>query len=111
MFSVFGCSHDEKEESVVPTASSLPLKPESPPPPALPVSQEPLPPPAVESSESSSTEESSSSSSDTVTETETAARHISEGELMFSHSQRAAVRGTLNHKSSVTNPSKPCLIV
>nr|XP_055027483.1 protein TALPID3 isoform X1 [Misgurnus anguillicaudatus]XP_055027484.1 protein TALPID3 isoform X1 [Misgurnus anguillicaudatus] len=67
-------------ESVIPTASPLPSKPET-----------LSPPPAVES-ESSSTEESSSSSTDTVTETETPARHISDGELLLSHGQMAAVR-------------------
>ncbi|XP_051578080.1 protein TALPID3-like isoform X2 [Myxocyprinus asiaticus] len=83
---------DEEEESTIPPSSPLNSKLQTPPPPLLPapVSQEPPLPPAAASSESPSTEESSSSSS--VTVTETAARHISEGELLLTHSQMAAVR-------------------
>ncbi|XP_057200366.1 protein TALPID3 isoform X2 [Triplophysa rosa] len=89
---VMSVAREDEEESLIPTVSPLPSKPQTAPPPPFPVIQEPpLPSPAAES-ESSSTEESSSSSSDTVTETETAARHISEGELLFSHGQMAAVR-------------------
>uniref|UniRef100_A0A8C1GJB4 Si:ch211-185a18.2 n=1 Tax=Cyprinus carpio TaxID=7962 RepID=A0A8C1GJB4_CYPCA len=65
---------DDEEESVTHPSSPLPSKPTTLPPPLPPV------------------KESSSSSSVTVTETETAARHISEGELLLTHGQMAAVR-------------------
>ncbi|XP_016395161.1 protein TALPID3 [Sinocyclocheilus rhinocerous] len=81
---------DDEEESVFHPSPPLPSKPTTPPPPLPPVSQEP--PPAATPESSSSSEESSSSSSVTVTETETAARHISEGELLLTHGQMAAVR-------------------
>ncbi|XP_052001691.1 protein TALPID3 [Xyrauchen texanus] len=83
---------DEEEESAIPPFSPLNSKLQTPPPPLLPapVSQEPPLPPAAAFSESTSTEESNSSSS--VTVTETAARHISEGELLLTHSQMAVVR-------------------
>ncbi|KTG43578.1 hypothetical protein cypCar_00012679 [Cyprinus carpio] len=83
---------DDEEESVTHPSSPLPSKPTTLPPPLPPVSQEPPPAATPESSSSSSSEESSSSSSVTVTETETAARHISEGELLLTHGQMAAVR-------------------
>ncbi|XP_026142255.1 protein TALPID3 isoform X1 [Carassius auratus] len=84
---------DDEEESVIHPSSPLPSKPTIPPPPLPPVSQEPPPAaPPESSSSSSSSEESSSSSSVTVTGTETAARHISEGELLLTHGQMAAVR-------------------
>uniref|UniRef100_A0A672SCS9 Uncharacterized protein n=1 Tax=Sinocyclocheilus grahami TaxID=75366 RepID=A0A672SCS9_SINGR len=65
---------DDEEESVFHPSPPLPSKPTTPPPPLPPV------------------KESSSSSSVTVTETETAAKHISEGELLLTHGQMAAVR-------------------
>uniref|UniRef100_A0A671MFJ3 Protein TALPID3 n=1 Tax=Sinocyclocheilus anshuiensis TaxID=1608454 RepID=A0A671MFJ3_9TELE len=80
----------QEEESVFHPSPPLPSKPTTPPPPLPPVSQEP--PPAATPESSSSSEESSSSSSVTVTEMETAARHISEGELLLTHGQMAAVR-------------------
>ncbi|KAK7152680.1 hypothetical protein R3I93_010790 [Phoxinus phoxinus] len=80
---------DDAEEPVIPSSSPLPSKPATPPPPLPPVSQEP---PPDSSSSSSSEEESSSSSSATVTETEMPARHISEGELLLTHGQMAAVK-------------------
>ncbi|XP_073683653.1 protein TALPID3 [Garra rufa] len=82
---------DDEDESVIHPSSPLPSKPKTPPPPLPPASQEP-PPAATPESSSSSSEESSSSSSVTVTETETPARHISEGELLLTHGQMAAVR-------------------
>ncbi|KAL0169780.1 hypothetical protein M9458_034376, partial [Cirrhinus mrigala] len=81
---------DDEDESVIHPSSPLPSKPKTLPPPLPPVSQEP--PPAATPESSSSEEESSSSSSVTVTETETPARHISEGELLLTHGQMAAVR-------------------
>ncbi|XP_056623548.1 protein TALPID3 isoform X2 [Triplophysa dalaica] len=78
---VMSVAREDEEESVIPTLS-----------PPFPVIREPRLPSSAAGSESSSTEESSSSSSDTVTETETAGRHISEGELLFSHGQMAAGR-------------------
>ncbi|XP_056332368.1 protein TALPID3 [Danio aesculapii] len=79
----------DDEESVIHPSSPVPSKPQSPPAPPL--------PPVIQKSESSSSSSSSSSesscsSSVTVTETETAARHISEGELLLNHGQMAAVR-------------------
>uniref|UniRef100_A0A8C2DXP1 Si:ch211-185a18.2 n=1 Tax=Cyprinus carpio TaxID=7962 RepID=A0A8C2DXP1_CYPCA len=65
---------DHEEESVIHSSPPLPSKPKTSPPPLPPV------------------KESSSSSSVTVTETETPARHISEGELLLTHGQMAAVR-------------------
>ncbi|XP_051723257.1 protein TALPID3 isoform X2 [Ctenopharyngodon idella] len=82
---------DDEEKTVIHLSSPLPSKQTTPPPPLPPVSQEP-PPESSSSSSSSSEEESSSSSSVTVTETETPARHISEGELLLTHGQMAAVR-------------------
>ncbi|XP_017555335.1 protein TALPID3 isoform X2 [Pygocentrus nattereri] len=78
--SVLTVAHEEE-------GSPVPSKPESPPAPAV---EEPVPAPP----ESPSVEESSShfSPSLTETETETAARHISEGELLLSCGQMAAVR-------------------
>ncbi|XP_043118591.1 protein TALPID3 [Puntigrus tetrazona] len=81
---------NNEEESVIHPSSPLPSKPKTPPPSLPPVSQEP--PPASTPESSSSSSESSSSSSATVTETETAARHISEGELLLAHGQMVAVR-------------------
>ncbi|CAB1331175.1 unnamed protein product, partial [Coregonus sp. 'balchen'] len=66
----------------------LPRSP-TPPPPPPPGPQTPSSP---SSSSSSSSESSSSGSSSTVTGTDTAARHISEGELLLSYSQAAAAR-------------------
>ncbi|XP_041704028.2 protein TALPID3 isoform X1 [Coregonus clupeaformis] len=66
----------------------LPSSP-TPPPPPPPGPQTPSSP---SSSSSSSSESSSSGSSSTVTGTDTAARHISEGELLLSYSQAAAAR-------------------
>uniref|UniRef100_UPI00062E28E8 protein TALPID3 isoform 3 n=1 Tax=Danio rerio TaxID=7955 RepID=UPI00062E28E8 len=76
---------DDQEESVIHPSSPVLSKPQSPPAP-------PLPPVIQKSESSSSSSESSCSSSVTVTETETAARHISEGELLLNHGQMAAVR-------------------
>ncbi|XP_067312012.1 protein TALPID3 isoform X2 [Pseudorasbora parva] len=88
---------EDKEEAVIHSSPPLPSKPATPPPPPPPlppVSQEPPPAATPESSSSSSSSsgESSSSSSVTVTETGTPARHISEGELLLTHGQMAAVR-------------------
>ncbi|XP_036449445.1 protein TALPID3 isoform X2 [Colossoma macropomum] len=76
--SVLSVAHEEE-------VSPVPSKPESPLAPAV---EEPAPAP----SESPSVEESSSHFSPSLTETETAARHISEGELLLSCGQMAAVR-------------------
>ncbi|XP_016390422.1 protein TALPID3-like [Sinocyclocheilus rhinocerous] len=84
---------EDEEESVIHSSPPLPSKPKTSPPPLPPVSQEPPPATPLESfSSSSSSEESNSSSSVTVTETQTPARHISEGELLLTHGQMAAVR-------------------
>ncbi|XP_016342758.1 protein TALPID3-like [Sinocyclocheilus anshuiensis] len=84
---------DDEEESVIHSSPPILSKPKTSPPPLPPVSQEPPPAAPLESfSSSSSSEESSSSSSVTVTETQTPARHISEGELLLTHGQMAAVR-------------------
>ncbi|XP_064783888.1 protein TALPID3 isoform X3 [Oncorhynchus masou masou] len=71
------------------TSSPLTQSPRSPTPPPPPGPQTPSTPP---SSSSSSSETTSSSSSSTVTGTDAAARHISEGELLLSYSQAAAAR-------------------
>ncbi|XP_077095075.1 protein TALPID3 isoform X2 [Siphateles boraxobius] len=76
--------NDDAEEPVIPSSSPPTSKPATPPP--------PLPPAATPDSSSSSSSESSSSSSETVTETEMPARHISEGELLLTHGQMAAVK-------------------
>lgn len=81
---------DDQEESVIHPSSLVPSKPQSPPVPPLPTVVQKS---ESSSSSSSSSSESSCSSSVTVTETETAARHISEGELLLNHGQMAAVRG------------------
>lgn len=94
---------DDEEKTVIHLSSPLPSKQTTPPPPLPPVSQEP-PPESSSSSSSSSSEESSSSSSVTVTETETPARHISEGELLLTHGQMAAVRGTRSVQHTLTQP-------
>uniref|UniRef100_A0A673J6E0 Protein TALPID3-like n=1 Tax=Sinocyclocheilus rhinocerous TaxID=307959 RepID=A0A673J6E0_9TELE len=65
---------EDEEESVIHSSPPLPSKPKTSPPPLPPV------------------KESNSSSSVTVTETQTPARHISEGELLLTHGQMAAVR-------------------
>ncbi|KTF92306.1 hypothetical protein cypCar_00025274, partial [Cyprinus carpio] len=84
---------DHEEESVIHSSPPLPSKPKTSPPPLPPVSQEPPPAAPLESfSSSPSSEVSSSCTSVTVTETETPARHISEGELLLTHGQMAAVR-------------------
>ncbi|XP_016133657.1 protein TALPID3 [Sinocyclocheilus grahami] len=84
---------DDEEESVIHSSPPLPSKPKTSPPPLPPVSQEPPPAAPLESfSSSSSSEESSTSFSVTVTEMQTPARHISEGELLLTHGQMAAVR-------------------
>ncbi|KAL7873156.1 hypothetical protein AOLI_G00122270 [Acnodon oligacanthus] len=74
--SVLTVAHEEE-------GSPVPSKPES-----APAVEEPAPAPP----ESPSVEESSSHFSPSLTETETAARHISEGELLLSCGQMAAVR-------------------
>ncbi|XP_039529473.1 protein TALPID3 isoform X2 [Pimephales promelas] len=78
---------DDAEEPVIPSSSPLPSKPAALPPPLPPAAT-----PDSSSSSSSSSEESSTSSSATVTETEMPARHISEGELLLTHGQMAAVK-------------------
>ncbi|KAM9433693.1 protein TALPID3 isoform 3-T3 [Salvelinus alpinus] len=84
---------EEEPVSVPPippvTSSPQTLSPRSPTPPPPPGPQTPSTPP---SSSSSSSESTSSSSSSTVTGTDAAARHISEGELLLSYSQAAAAR-------------------
>uniref|UniRef100_A0A672PDN1 Protein TALPID3-like n=1 Tax=Sinocyclocheilus grahami TaxID=75366 RepID=A0A672PDN1_SINGR len=65
---------DDEEESVIHSSPPLPSKPKTSPPPLPPV------------------KESSTSFSVTVTEMQTPARHISEGELLLTHGQMAAVR-------------------
>ncbi|XP_014050128.2 protein TALPID3 isoform X2 [Salmo salar] len=83
---------EEEPVSVPPvppvTSSPQPLSPRSPTPPPPPGPQTPSTPPSSSSSE----ESTSSSSSSTVTGTDAAARHISEGELLLSYSQAAAAR-------------------
>nr|XP_029543585.1 protein TALPID3 isoform X3 [Oncorhynchus nerka] len=83
---------EEEPVSVPPvppvTSSPLTQSPRSPTPPPPPGPQTPSTPP----SSSSSSETTSSSSSSTVTGTDAAARHISEGELLLSYSQAAAAR-------------------
>ncbi|XP_036810550.1 protein TALPID3 isoform X1 [Oncorhynchus mykiss] len=82
---------EEEPVSVPPvppvTSSPLTRSPHSPTPPPPPGPQTPSTPPS-----SSSEETTSSSSSSTVTGTDAAARHISEGELLLSYSQAAAAR-------------------
>ncbi|XP_062863253.1 protein TALPID3 [Trichomycterus rosablanca] len=82
VFSV-ACVEEEEEEEVA-AISPVPSKTQNPPTGAE--ESKPLPP------ESPSGRESSTQSSSTITETETAARHISEGELLLSCGQMAAVR-------------------
>eukprot|EP00063_Salmo_salar_P075293 XP_014050128.1 PREDICTED: protein TALPID3 isoform X2 [Salmo salar] len=83
---------EEEPVSVPPvppvTSSPQPLSPRSPTPPPPPGPQTPSTPPSSSSEE----ESTSSSSSSTVTGTDAAARHISEGELLLSYSQAAAAR-------------------
>uniref|UniRef100_A0A8C7F6J8 Si:ch211-185a18.2 n=1 Tax=Oncorhynchus kisutch TaxID=8019 RepID=A0A8C7F6J8_ONCKI len=83
---------EEEPVSVPPvppvTSSPLTRSPRSTTPPPPPGPQTPSTPP----SSSSSSETTSSSSSSTVTGTDAAARHISEGELLLSYSQAAAAR-------------------
>ncbi|XP_055719889.1 protein TALPID3 isoform X2 [Salvelinus fontinalis] len=84
---------EEEPVSVPPvppvTSSPQTLSPRSPTPPPPPGPQTPS---TFPSSSSSSSESTSSSNSSTVTGTDAAARHISEGELLLSYSQAAAAR-------------------
>lgn len=82
-------AHEEEEEAIIHPFTPVPPKPQNPPTAAV-AHTEPAPP------ESPSVKESSSHSSTSVTETETetAARHISERELLLSYGQMAEVRGT-----------------
>ncbi|XP_072545467.1 protein TALPID3 isoform X2 [Salminus brasiliensis] len=83
---VLSVAREEEEETDIPPSTPVLSKPPSPPAPAA---EEVAPAPP----ESPSVEESSSRISPSLTETETAARHISEGELLLSCGQMAAVRG------------------
>uniref|UniRef100_A0A8B9L320 Si:ch211-185a18.2 n=1 Tax=Astyanax mexicanus TaxID=7994 RepID=A0A8B9L320_ASTMX len=95
---VLSVAREEDEEAVLPPSSPVLSKPLSPPVSA--VKEAPPAPP-----ESPSVEESSSqvSPSLTETETETAARHISEGELLLSTGQMAAVRALEEEGFNVPN--------
>ncbi|XP_046711148.1 protein TALPID3 isoform X1 [Silurus meridionalis] len=87
---------EEEEEIIHPFSPVPPKKPQNPPMTAV-VHTEPAPP------ESPSVKENSSHSSTSITETETAARHISEGELLLSCGQMAAVRALTEEGFTLQN--------
>ncbi|KAI5618986.1 protein TALPID3 [Silurus asotus] len=87
----------EEEEEIIRPFSPVPPKKTQNPPMTEVVHTEPAPP------ESPSVKENSSHSSTSITETETAARHISEGELLLSCSQMAAVRALTEEGFTLQN--------
>ncbi|KAK1793340.1 hypothetical protein P4O66_011733, partial [Electrophorus voltai] len=94
---VLSVAHEEEVEAVI--LPSFPVPPE---PQRLPSAVEEEPPPAPP--ESLSGDDSSSWSSPTLTETETAARHISEGEVLLSSGQMAVIRALEEEGLALPNP-------
>ncbi|XP_053093378.1 protein TALPID3 isoform X3 [Pangasianodon hypophthalmus] len=96
--SVLSVAHEEEEEAIIHPFSPVPPKPQNPPT-AVVEHTEPAPPESPSVKENSSL----SSTSITETETETAARHISEGELLLSCGQMAAVRALAEEGFTLQN--------
>ncbi|XP_053488117.1 protein TALPID3 isoform X2 [Ictalurus furcatus] len=96
--SVLSVAHEEEEEAIMHPFSPVPPKPQNPPTVVV-EHTEPAPP------ESPSVKENSSHSSTSITETdtETAARHISEGEMLRSCGQMAAVRALAEEGFTLQN--------
>lgn len=86
-------AHEEEEESIIHQFSLVLPKPQNPSTAAT-EHTEPAPPECPSVKESSSNSSTSITETETETDRETAARHISEGELLFSCGQMAEVRGT-----------------
>ncbi|XP_060790397.1 protein TALPID3 isoform X2 [Neoarius graeffei] len=95
---VLSVAYEEEEEAIIHPFSPVPPKPQNPSTSAVEHTQ-PAPP------ESPSLKENSSNSSTSITETETdtAARHISEGELLLSCSQMATVRALAEEGFTLQN--------
>ncbi|GAA6109405.1 protein TALPID3 isoform X1 [Tachysurus ichikawai] len=95
-------AHEEEEESIIHQFSLVLPKPQNPSTAAT-EHTEPAPPECPSVKESSSNSSTSITETETETDRETAARHISEGELLFSCGQMAEVRALAEEGFTLQN--------